>query len=131
MTMKVTRIGTNEDGSPHYLYESDGHVIFTGPVEGPVTTADGTTYDVSAKWIEVQCADPKNPDTANHDGCHANEVMHLIGLRHNQDGHPTVPNFHYDAPEYGSIPKPVTADADALPRVDDVSPATTVQTQEG
>lgn len=86
MALTVTKIGTNEDGTPHYHYQSDGHVVFTGPVTGPVTTADGTTYEVSPAVIEVASEE------------HAAEVSDLIGQRHATDGHPTDSAFTYEAP---------------------------------
>lgn len=86
MSLTVTKVGTNEDGTPLYHYQSDGHVVFTGPVTGPVTTADGTTYEVSPAVIEV--ASPE----------HAVEVADLIAQRHMTDGHPTDPGFTYEAP---------------------------------
>jgi hypothetical protein len=81
MPLKVTRISTNEDGSPHYHYEQDPPdpskpVVFTGPVKGPITLLDGTTYEVSPDFIEVQ----------SHE--HAGELSHHIGVRHETDGHP-------------------------------------------
>ena len=76
MTITKAYLGQNEDGTPHFRYESDGHVVVTGPAYGPVTTSDGTPYDVSEPVIEV--ASPE----------HAGEVAHLIGVKHEQDGHP-------------------------------------------
>ncbi|HSZ41808.1 MAG TPA: hypothetical protein VK817_17775 [Trebonia sp.] len=70
-----TYIGQNEDGTPRFHYESDGHVLLTGPAYGPVTTSDGTVYDVSEQYIEV------SPE-------HAGEVSHLIGVMHEERGHP-------------------------------------------
>src|SRR2546430_7818521 len=34
-----TYLGQNEDGTPHFHYESDGHVVITGPVYGKMTTS--------------------------------------------------------------------------------------------
>lgn len=60
------------------------HVVFTGPITGTVQCADGTVYDVSAPWVEV------NP-------AHADEVAHLIGQHYATEGHPMVPEgFVYD-----------------------------------
>lgn len=75
MTITKTYLGQNEDGTPRFHYESDGHVVVTGPAYGPVTTSDGTTYDVSDQVIEVA------PE-------HAGEVAHLIGVMHEERGHP-------------------------------------------
>lgn len=76
MAITKTYLRQNEDGTPHFHYESDGHVVITGPAYGPVTTSDGTVYDVSDQVIEV--AGP----------VHAGEVVHLIGVMHEERGHP-------------------------------------------
>ncbi len=76
MTITKTRLGTNEDGTPHFHYVSDGHLIMTGPITGSVTTPDGTSYDVSPAFIEVASLD------------HAGDVSHAIGMRHQEEGHP-------------------------------------------
>lgn len=57
-------------------FVSDGHVVLTGPIQGTVTTTDGTVYDVSAPVVEVA-----------HLG-HAAEVAALIGDRYQAEGHP-------------------------------------------
>jgi hypothetical protein len=75
-----TYIGQNGDGTPRFHYASDGHVVVTGPAYGPVTTPDGTVYDVSDQVIEV--ASPE----------HAGEVAHLIGALHEERGHPDHPD---------------------------------------
>jgi hypothetical protein len=66
---------------------SDGHVVLTGPITGTVTTDDGTTYDVSDVAVEVAKE-------------HVAEVAHLIGQRYADEGHPTDPDFTYDARNY-------------------------------
>jgi hypothetical protein len=76
VTISKTYLGQNEDGSPHFHYASDGHVVVTGKAYGPVTCSDGTVYDVSEQVIEV--AGP----------VHAGEVAHLIGVLHEERGHP-------------------------------------------
>lgn len=53
------------------------HLLFTGPIVGELTTADGTTYDVSPAAIEI-------------DPVHADELAHLIGLHWQANGHPEV-----------------------------------------
>lgn len=64
--------------------------IFTGPITGEVTTAEGTNYDVSAPIIEVP----------EEDG---DEVADLIGQRYATEGHPAHPEgeppFEYIPPE--------------------------------
>jgi len=52
------------------------HVVVTGPIQGTVTAADGTEYDVSADQIEVE-----SPERAL-------EVAELIGQRYEKEGHP-------------------------------------------
>lgn len=75
MAVTKTYVGLNEDGTPHFHYESDGHVLLTGPVYGQITTDDGTSYDVSDAVIEI-------------DPAHAGELAHKIGVRHEEHGHP-------------------------------------------
>jgi len=85
VAIQKTRLGTNADGTPHFHYASDGHVVLTGPISGEVTTTDGTTYDVTEAAVEV------HPD-------HAAEVAGLVGDRYAADGHPahdeTTPFVH-------------------------------------
>jgi uncharacterized membrane-anchored protein len=63
------------------------HAIITGPITGQVTLDDGTAYNVTPGVIEV-------PDE------HAAEVAHLISTQYAEHGHPTDPNFTYDATAY-------------------------------
>lgn len=67
-------------------YNSDGHVVLTGPITGSVVCADGTAYDVTPPVVEVQ-----SPE-------HAAEVADLIGRHHAEHGHPTDKSFTYEAP---------------------------------
>jgi hypothetical protein len=77
VTITRTYLGLNEDGTPRFHYDAgDGHVVVTGKAYGPVTTSDGTVYDVSEHVIEVE-----SPG-------HAGEVAHLIGIKHEEAGHP-------------------------------------------
>jgi hypothetical protein len=76
MALSKTYLGQNEDGTPHFHYESDQPVVVTGKAYGPVTTSDGTDYDVSEPVIEVASLE------------HAGEVAHLIGVKHELQGHP-------------------------------------------
>jgi hypothetical protein len=75
MAVTKTYVGLNPDGTPHFLYESDGHVLITGPIYGTVQTEDGTTYDVSDQVIEI-------------DPAHAGDLAHKIGVYHEEHGHP-------------------------------------------
>lgn len=70
-------VGQNGDGTPHFHYKltGDGHAFMTGKVYGTFTVPDGTAYDVSEPWIEVR------PE-------HAGELSHLIGVHHEEHGHP-------------------------------------------
>lgn len=64
---------------------AERHVLFTGPITGEITLADGTTYDVS----------PMQIDCTSHE--HVVELCHQIGLRHEINGHPEVDGkFVYD-----------------------------------
>jgi hypothetical protein len=54
-------VSTNPDGSPHYRFEltQDEHdsglvALMTGPIAGPLTLDDGTTYDVTDTFIPVK-----------------------------------------------------------------------------
>lgn len=97
MALTVTKIGTNEDGSARYLHATDGHALWTGPVKGPVTLADGTEYEVSADYIEVAC-DGHDENGKPTGRCDADEVAHLIAMKHVEDGHPTDETFTYEPP---------------------------------
>lgn len=70
-------------------YESDGHVVLTGPINRSITLADGTTIDCSPAAVEV--ASPEQ----------AQELAHLIGLHYEENGHPShtadAPFMHYCA----------------------------------
>lgn len=90
-----TYLGQNEDGTPHFHYESDGPVLITGPVFGTFTTSDGTDYDVSEQVIEVQSEE------------HAGELAHLIGVHHENNGHPdhdpAIPFEHHCTASCGTF----------------------------
>lgn len=89
MTIQKMNIGTWEEGTPlagqtkWHFYSDDPvndplHAVVTGPVSGLVTiNHDGEdhTYDVSPIVIE---APPE----------HHQKIVHEIGLKHEQDGHP-------------------------------------------
>jgi len=81
VTITKTYLGLNEDGTPRFHYESDGHVLITGPIYGTVTTEDGTDYDVSDHVIEI-------------DPAHAGELAHKIGVHHEEHGHPDHDDGH-------------------------------------
>ena len=73
------RESVNPDtGQPHF--DVDGHAVITGPVRGVVETSDGTQYDVTPAVIEV-------PVDVEH---HVGELDHIIGVMHEQAGHPTA-----------------------------------------
>ncbi len=103
--------GTNRVG--YIADEPDAHVVLTGPIQGGVTTSDGTTYDVTPGAILV--ASPE----------HAAEVMAQIGDRHMLEGHPAhdpdtpfvhVPPAdmdHIDGPTAGMSPALAAAMLDA------------------
>lgn len=93
----TTRLAGHQDGKPVYHYESPGHVVGTGAAVGSHTLADGTTYEVSPAWVEVQC-DGHDEDGAPTGTCHAAELAHLVALRFVEDGHPTDSGFTYEAP---------------------------------
>jgi len=85
MALKVTRLGTNEDGTPHFLYEEDDptrSLVLTGPIQGTVV-ANGTEYNVSDVLISVKAED-------------AIAVSNAIGERHIAEGHPAFANEPFD-----------------------------------
>lgn len=64
MSMTKERVGTNPDGSPHFLYDytenspapegvEPGGLMLTGPISGTVVLKDGTAYSVTPEVIEV------------------------------------------------------------------------------
>lgn len=91
MAVEKIRLGTNEDGTPHFLYRStDGKpLVYTGPITGPVELADGTVVDVSDEIVEVE------------DDAQALAVSDAIGARYDAEGHPlfladpTVPDLGF------------------------------------
>lgn len=52
------------------------HAVFTGPIRGTVTLADGTVVDVRPDMVHLD-----SPEQAA-------EVAHLIGERYAAEGHP-------------------------------------------
>lgn len=79
------RLGTNEDGTPHHHYAhpdpTNAHVLFTGPhASGVFKALDGTEYDVTEPFIEVQNLR------------HAIEVSNAIGEHFAEFGHPAHRN---------------------------------------
>lgn len=66
------------------------HVLFTGPVRGVVTLADGTDVDVTPERLELD-----SPEQVA-------EVADLIGRKYAEEGHPHHAHkdaFVYEAPE--------------------------------
>lgn len=76
--MDKIRLGTNEDGSPHYLYHAPGeHLVYTGPnISGPVTLADGSEVDVTELFVVA--------DTPEH----ALAISDAVGKHFADNGHP-------------------------------------------
>lgn len=99
MTIKKEYVGENPDGSQQFAISSDHPnqyhavdnpdpeavgIIWTGPIFGKVTAADGTLYEVSDDFIEAPMK-------------HHGEISHAIGARHTAEGHPkhTNPDVPY------------------------------------
>jgi hypothetical protein len=100
MAVTKIRLGTNEDGTPHYLYQSDDPtkaVVITGPVSGIVSLPDGTSYDVSEPMIEVEPG-------------HELLVSDEIGKIYESEGHPLLPGE-----QFVLVPSDVSHDADGNP----------------
>lgn len=86
MALEKIRLGTNEDGSPHYLYRQTDPsmpLVITGPLTGTVELPDGTVYDVTDDVIEVNPGDEL-------------AVSDAIGERHVEEGHPAFASEPYD-----------------------------------
>lgn len=86
MTLSKIRLGTNDDGSPQYHWTQDDPtkaVVFTGPITGPVTLADGTTIDVTDAFVEVDSP------------AQAAELSDAIGARYVDEGHPSDVGFEH------------------------------------
>lgn len=88
------------DASGRWAYASDSTehtAVLTGPIFGSVTVGDGTTYKVNEDWIEVL------PE-------HVGELSHLIGLHHEEHGHPlhddATPFVHICDAACGSLARP-------------------------
>lgn len=56
--------------------DPDAHIILTGPVQGPVTLADGSVVDVSEDFVEASSQ------------AEALAISDAIGLKHVEQGHP-------------------------------------------
>lgn len=78
-----------------YAFE---HAVYTGPIRGSVTLADGTVVHVGPDVIEV--ASPGQ----------GAEVAHLIGERHQAEGHPD-----FDVEDHDFVHEPAEAFADYVP----------------
>jgi hypothetical protein len=93
--MTKEQVGTNPDGSPHFLYTyacdhgceanggaCTGGLLLTGPISGTVGLKDGTLYSVT-------------PDVIEHGPGHSGQILHHIEKMHekastftNVDGSP-------------------------------------------
>jgi hypothetical protein len=81
----IKEMVVGEDGVQRWHYyqdppDPDKPIVMTGPVTGSVVLKDGTTYDVTADFVEVDATDQ------------AQELMHKIGLYHEEHGHPSHPS---------------------------------------
>jgi hypothetical protein len=87
--------GRGDDGRPVYNYRQEPldpskPVLYTGPIKGDIVLAAGARYNVSDDFVEC----------ASH--AHAGELSHHIGIRHEQDGHPS----HKPRNHTGSVDDP-------------------------
>lgn len=101
--MIKTRLGTNEDGSPHYHYAADA-LVYTGPnISGTavVTHPDGTEfeYDVSDLYTEVFPG-------------HELPLAEAVAQRFLDEGHPS---HDADVP-FVATPVDLTHDGEGSPR---------------
>ena len=70
MALQRVNAGTNEDGSPHWLYVGpDDHVVYTGPYVTGAVEVDGELIDVSPNIILAKDQD------------HAMKIAEAIGAR--------------------------------------------------
>lgn len=67
-------VAVDPNGRQHIT--SDGHVVMTGPISGPVVLADGSVVDVTPEAVEADSAE------------HAAEIAHAIGQHWAANGHP-------------------------------------------
>ena len=80
MAVEKIRLGTNEDGSPQWLFRADNpddHIVITGPITGTVTLPGGKIIDVTDPIIAV--GSPKE----------AALVSNAIAQRFVEEGHPS------------------------------------------
>jgi hypothetical protein len=106
MALKQTlRAEPNPDGTPHVLNEwtpLDGedtiHVVQTGPISGPVTMTDGTTYDLTPPHIQVSES-------------HKNEVHFHIAKKYEAEGRLTQ---IVHGPDWAGTPATVTGTPDSF-----------------
>lgn len=102
MAIEKINIGTNPDGSAHYLIRSttDAPLLITGPITGTVELPDGSVYDVTPDVIEVW------PEAG-----HELAISDAIGARHETEGHPG----HGGGEPFIATPSSLTHDADGKP----------------
>lgn len=90
----------DENGALQWTVDSDQenpHLLFTGQhASGRLTTSDGTEYDVTEPYVEIQQTQ------------HAGELSHLIGVQHEQNQFACFAS----EPVYG--PHPLTQEPDHL-----------------
>lgn len=86
MPVEKIRLGTNEDGSPHYLYRAvnedgtpkpDAHLVFTGAnTSGEVELSDGTQVNITDLFVVADSP------------AQALEISDAIGAKFQAEGHP-------------------------------------------
>lgn len=77
MTLTVTKVGTNDDGTPHYHHhDPERHAVLTTFAKGHIELSDGTVHNVADDWTFV--------DTHEQ----AVELAHHVATKFVAEGHP-------------------------------------------
>jgi hypothetical protein len=73
--------------TPGHIEAPGEHVVLVGPIQGTVTLDDGEIVKVSAEAVVARDED------------HAARIADAVGRAYAENGHPTDPDFTYDAPK--------------------------------
>jgi hypothetical protein len=75
--------------TPGHIDAPGEHVVLVGPIQGSVTLDDGEIVNVTP--VAVVARDEE----------HAEAIAHAVGQHYADNGHPTDPEFTYNAPKRG------------------------------
>lgn len=93
MTIHTQRVVADDGTLTTRVWSDDptAHIVLTGPIQGTVTTADGSVVDVTADFVEASSQ------------AEALAISDAIGAKHEKQGHPdfladpTVPDLGFVA----------------------------------